>query len=166
MHLGPNQDLLIGADDLEDFYHCFRVPSKHAHRNHIHGVFPADLFRGWNAWSPDLEGTQVVGCFNTLAMGTSYAVEIAQHTHTNLLRRAGLLSTSQQVCYRKPLPRSDVLQLLCIDDLAILQKVPRGIPAVCVLLVRKQFEINPKPLSWVASWMEDEAPFVRRGSAF
>ncbi len=129
LHLGPDQDLLIGADDLEDFYHCFRVPAAHAHRNHIHGVFPADLFRGWHAWSSELEGKQVVGCFNTLAMGTSYAVEVAQHTHTNLLRRAGLLTPSQQVCYRKPLPRGSLLQLLCIDDLAILQKVPRGLPS-------------------------------------
>lgn len=126
--LDQHQDLVIAADDLEDFYHSFVVSSSHAHRNHIHGVFPADLFQGWNAWDPSLRGKLVVGCFNTLAMGTSYAVEVAQHTHTNLLRRAGVLEAQRQVCYRKPLPRTDVLLLLCIDDLAILQKVPRGMP--------------------------------------
>eukprot|EP00438_Fugacium_kawagutii_P000101 Skav218715 [mRNA] locus=scaffold1346:664540:668773:+ [translate_table: standard] len=55
LFLDSHEDLIMGADDLEDFYHCF------------------------------------------------------------------------QVCYRKPFPRSDVLVLLCIDDLAVLQKVPRGI---------------------------------------
>eukprot|EP00438_Fugacium_kawagutii_P019732 Skav213561 [mRNA] locus=scaffold263:154967:157288:+ [translate_table: standard] len=126
--LDQHQDLVIAADDLEDFYHSFVVSAPHAHRNHIHGIFPAEVFKGWHAWDPSLAGKLVVGCFNTLAMGTSYAVEVAQHTHSNLLRRAGVLNNQQQVCYRKPIPRTDVLSLLCIDDLAILQKVPRGMP--------------------------------------
>lgn len=127
--LDEDQDLIIGADDLEDFYHSFVVSKEHAYRNHLQGIFPSEIFKGWNAWEPHLEGKTVVGCFNTLAMGTSYAVEVAQHTHSNLLSRAGVLKPSQQVCYRKPLPRSDVLTLLCIDDLAVLQKVPRGMPS-------------------------------------
>ena len=126
LYLADSEDLLIGADDLEDFYHCFRVSREHALRNHIHGVFPSEIFKGWNAWSPQLTGKMVVGCFSTLAMGNSFAVELAQHTHTNLLARAGVLKEAEQVCYRKPLPRSSTLQLLCIDDLAVLQKVPRG----------------------------------------
>ena len=105
--LDDHQDLVIGADDLEDFYHSFVISNQHACRNHIHGVFPSELFKNWNAWDPSLEGKTVVGCFNTLAMGTSYAVEVAQHTHSNLLKRAGVLKPSQQVCYRKPLPRSE-----------------------------------------------------------
>eukprot|EP00434_Breviolum_minutum_P030923 symbB.v1.2.027349.t1/scaffold2783.1/size70499/2 len=129
LHLADSEDLLIGADDLEDFYHCFKVSRDHSLRNHIHGVFPGDTFKGWNAWSPDLSGKMVVGCFGTLVMGNSFAVELAQHTHTNLLSRAGVLKEAEQVCYRKPLPRSSTLQLLRIDDLAVLQKVPRGISA-------------------------------------
>ena len=128
LFLDHDEDLLIGADDLEDFYHGFCVTPEHAHRNHIHGVFQGDLFKGWHAWNPSLEGKDVVACFNTLAMGTSFAVEVAQHTHSALLQRAGVLKPEQQVCYRKPLPRSPTLQLLCIDDLAILQKVPKGTP--------------------------------------
>lgn len=96
-------------------------------RNHIHGVFPADLFEGWHACDPKLKGAMVVGCFATLAMCTSYAVEVAQHTHSTLLRRAGVLSSDLLVAYRKPLPRGRTLLLLCIDDLGVLQKIPRGI---------------------------------------
>ena len=131
LFLDSTEDLVIGADDLEDFYHCFKVSAAHAHRNHIHGVFPAEMFADFNAWDPKLSGRRVVGCFSTLAMGTSYAVEVAQHVHTNLLKRSGVLHSSQQVCYRKPLPRTPVLVLLCIDDLAILQKVPRNMPRSC-----------------------------------
>ena len=127
VYLSPEDDLVIGADDLEDFYHNFIVPLPHARRNHIHGVFPGDLFEGWNCWDPKLKGTNVVGCFATLGMGTSYAVEVAQHTHSNLLHRAGVLTADIQVAYRKPLPRGRTLLLLCIDDLGVLQKIPRGI---------------------------------------
>ena len=127
LFLDQHEDLVMGADDLEDFYHCFQVPPEHADRNHVHGVFPAETFSSFNAWDPKFAGKMVVGCFSTLAMGTSYAVELAQHSHTNLLQRAGVLREDMQVCYRKPLPRSPVLVMLCIDDLAVLQKVPRGL---------------------------------------
>lgn len=131
LFLEDSEDLVMGADDLEDFYHCFKVPDAHAHRNRIHGLFPAERFEGFNAWHPGLRGKMVVGCFSTLAMGTSYAVEVAQHVHSNLLSRAGVLGPNMQVCYRKPLPRSPVLLLLCIDDLAVLQKVPCGVSSSC-----------------------------------
>ena len=125
IELGPHEDLVIAATDLEDFYHCFRVSPEHSARNHIHGVFDGSVFRDWNCWDPSLADKKVVGCFSTLAMGTNYAVEIAQHTHTTLLRRAGCLLPSQQVKYRHPFPRGSVYQMLCIDDYAILQKVPK-----------------------------------------
>lgn len=125
IELGPHEDLVIAATDLEDFYHCFRVSPEHSARNHIHGVFDGSVFRDWNCWDPSLADKKVVGCFSTLAMGTNYAVEIAQHTHTTLLRRAGCLLPSQQVTYRHPFPRGSVYQMLCIDDYAILQKVPK-----------------------------------------
>lgn len=128
VYLAYDEDLVVGADDLEDFYHNFVVSPLHAQRNHIHGVFPGDIFEGWHAWDPKLKGKEVVGCFRTLAMGTSFAVEVAQHAHSNLLRRAGVLSPDLQVAYRKPLPRGPTLLLLCIDDLGILQKIPRGMP--------------------------------------
>jgi len=90
----------------------------------MHGVFDANIFQGWNCWDTNLDGKQVVGCFNTLAMGTSYAVEVAQHSHTNLLRRAGCLDPSQQVKYRTPLPRGNVLQLLCMMTTVFYRRFP------------------------------------------
>ena len=111
------------------FYHCFKVSRDHSLRNHIHGVFPGDTFKGGMLGRLIFLEKWLLVVFGTLAMGNSFAVELAQHTHTNLLSRAGVLKEAEQVCYRKPLPRSSTLQLLCIDDLAVLQKVPRGISA-------------------------------------
>lgn len=59
-------------------------------------------------WDSKFVGKMVVGCFNTLAMGTSFAVEVAQHSHTTLLQREGCLIPTEQVKYRSPLPRGPV----------------------------------------------------------
>ena len=139
--LDPAQDLVIAATDLEDYYHAFVVSKAHAARNHIHGVFPAETFKDWNCWDPTLAGKLVVGCFATLAMGTNYAVEIAQHTHSNLLKRAGCLLDSQQVKYRHPFPRGEVYQLLCIDDYAVLQQIPRGVPLNSHKIIRQDLKL-------------------------
>ena len=125
LYLPPHEELVISADDLEDFYHSYIVPQAHAARNHIHGVFESSVFEGWNCWDSKFVGKMVVGCFNTLAMGTSFAVEVAQHSHTTLLQREGCLIPTEQVKYRSPLPRGPVYQLLCIDDFCVLQRLPK-----------------------------------------
>ena len=49
--------------------------------------------------------------------GDSWAVEIAQQAHCNVLRfLAGSMLDSERVCYRHPFPRSDFMEWLSIDD--------------------------------------------------
>ena len=135
VYIRPDQDLIIGSDDLKDFYHGFVISERHAARNHIHGVFRGSEFRGFNAYRPELDDQPVVGCFRSLAMGTSYAVDTAQHAHTVLLRRARCLKSSEQVAYRHPFPRGPGFELLCIDDHAYLRLVSK-------LEARKAPDIN------------------------
>ncbi|CAE7454060.1 SUF4 [Symbiodinium sp. CCMP2592] len=110
------KNLVISSDDLKDFYHAFAVSEEHASRNHLRGVFDGADFEGWHAYKPELHGVPVVGCFKTLAMGTNFAVETAQHCHTVLLQRAGCLASHEQVCYKHPIPKGPGFDLLCIDD--------------------------------------------------
>lgn len=65
-------------------------------------------------------------CFNTLAMGYSWAVEFAQPAHQRLLARAGLRPTAERVAPQLHLPRGRILDLLQIDDHIILHAVPQG----------------------------------------
>ena len=66
-------------------------------------------------------------CLKTLAMGDSLAVEIAQQSHTNVLRKlCGSMLDSETLKYRKPVPRSDFIELLAIDDHIGLQKLPKN----------------------------------------
>lgn len=104
----------MGSDDLKDFYHSFRVPDSHADANHIHGVFKGSDFLGFNAYQQELHDHKVVGCFRSPPMGAINAVELAQHVHTVLLSRAGVLHQRHQVCYKRPLPDSELLQLLLL----------------------------------------------------
>ena len=124
--IASDQNLVIGSDDLKDFYHGFVVSDIHAGRNHIHGVFRGSDFRGFNAYNPELDDQLVVGCFRSLAMGTSYAVETAQHAHSVLLQRASCLRSSDQVAYKFPFPRGPGFELLCIDDHAFLLLVSKA----------------------------------------
>ena len=124
--IASDQNLVIGSDDLKDFYHGFVVSDIHADRNHIHGVFRGSDFRGFNAYNPELDDQLVVGCFRSLAMGTSYAVETAQHAHSVLLQRASCLRSSDQVAYKFPFPRGPGFELLCIDDHAFLLLVSKA----------------------------------------
>ena len=116
LYVPEDRALVINADDISDFYHGFTVSDLHAARNHIHGVYDGEEFAGWNAFREDLRGKKVVGCFKTLAMGTSFAVEIAQHAHAVLLYRSGCLRESERVAYKHILPAGPGFDLLCIDD--------------------------------------------------
>jgi len=126
IYIPPSQNLVINSDDLKDFYHGFRVTDQHASRNHLHGVFRGSDFAGWRCYKPELHDLPVVGCFRSLAMGTNFAVEVAQHAHANLLQRAGCLAGHERVAYKHVLPRGPGFDLLCIDDHVYLLLVPRG----------------------------------------
>jgi hypothetical protein len=95
LYLPPHEELVISADDLEDFYHSYVVPQAHAARNHIHGVFESSVFEGWNCWDSKFVGKMVVGCFNTLAMGTSFAVEVAPAQSYNLVATRRVLDSNR-----------------------------------------------------------------------
>ncbi|CAE7945305.1 Abhd17b, partial [Symbiodinium sp. KB8] len=116
LYIPRNQALTISSDDLTDFYHGFLVDASHAARNHLHGVFQGEEFAGWNCFRTELLGADVVGCFRTLAMGTNYAVEVAQHAHGVLLYRAGCLREHERVAYRGVFPKGPGFDMLCIDD--------------------------------------------------
>ena len=116
LYIPKHQALCINSDDLSDFYHDFVVSELHAARNHIHGIFDGNLFADFKAFRPELHGKPVVGCFRTLAMGTSFAVEVAQHAHSVLLYRAGCLGEHERVGYKRILPKGPGFDLLRVDD--------------------------------------------------
>ena len=123
LSLEPHQAFRYNADDLSDFYYTFKVSPARARRNSI-GV---PLFASEVAeLSCVPQGSQgpFYPALATLAMGDNHAVEIAQCSHHSLLQiEAGCMNDCETLEYRKPVPRSDFIEMLAIDDHIGLQKV-------------------------------------------
>ncbi len=99
--------------DLKDFYYFFRAQAR-AHRNvlvaplHPKEVAHLRSFRGELMASP-----HVYGCLNTLAMGDTQAVELAQACHIGIGTQYQVVDESNLLCLQKPIPRtSDVVGLV------------------------------------------------------
>ena len=117
LHLPPNKVFRFQADDLSDFYYTFKVPRARAKRNAFRLVLRWEEVKHLRCADPHLENQDVLVCLQTLAMGDSLAVELAQESHRNVLRRfCGSMLPHETLRYRKPVPRSDFIELLAIDD--------------------------------------------------
>ena len=133
LSLEPHQSIRYNADDLSDFYYTFKVSSSRAKRNAIGVPLYRSEVEGFSALPPNHDGP-FYPALATLAMGDNHAVEIAQCSHHSLLQiEAGCMHDCETLEYRKPVPRSDFIELLAIDDHIGLQKVntpdlPKKIP--------------------------------------
>eukprot|EP00438_Fugacium_kawagutii_P009652 Skav215001 [mRNA] locus=scaffold508:1001281:1007076:- [translate_table: standard] len=111
------------ADDLSDFYYTFKVPRARARRNCIGTKVYRSEVQGLSCFDPSHSGP-FFPALATLAMGDSHAVEVAQGSHYALLQlEAGCMQPSETLEYRKPIPRSNFVELLAIDDHVGVQKV-------------------------------------------
>ena len=126
LNLKEDEVFRFSADDLSDFYYTFKVSKARAFRNCVRFVFTADEVSHLKCFDPTLPHTHYLVALQTLAMGDSLAVEIAQQAHFNVLRYlCGSMLPSETMKYREPCPRSDFVELLAIDDHVGVQKVPR-----------------------------------------
>ncbi len=125
LHLPEGTSFRFCADDLTDFYYTFCVSETRATRNAFRLPFRAEELSHLKCFDSSFEGQEVLVCLRTLAMGDSLAVEIAQQSHGNVLKKlAGALRREEFLRYRKPIPRSEFVELLAIDDHVGIQRLP------------------------------------------
>ena len=125
LHLESSDMFRISADDLSDFYYTFRVSDARAKRNSIRCVFKRSEVQHLTCFDESDPSDEFLIALKTLAMGDSLAVEIAQQAHFNVLSRlCGAMLSSEVLQYRKPVPRSDFVELLAIDDHVGIQRLP------------------------------------------
>lgn len=127
LHLDSSDVFRFNADDLTDYYYTFKVTSARARRNAIRCKFKASELRHLKCFKPEHETCgDLLICLSTLAMGDSIAVEVAQQAHHNVLARlCGAMLDSETMRYRAPVPRSDFIELLAIDDHVGIQRLRR-----------------------------------------
>ena len=70
-----------------------------------------------------MRGIWSVG-FKAVGQGNTHAVELVQHAHGSVIKRAGGLLRNERVQLDRPLPRGAFLEMLIIDDHIGIQLVP------------------------------------------
>ena len=125
LSLKTHEMFRFSADDLTDYYYCFKVSSKRATRNAFRMIFEDYEVSHLKSFHPSLVGKKILVCLATLAMGDSLAVEIGQQAHKHVLQVwAGSMKPQELLRYRSPVPRGDFIELLAIDDHVGIQRLP------------------------------------------
>ena len=125
LSLKPGEMFRFNADDLSDYYYCFKVSPLRARRNAFRMVFNSAELSHLKCYNPSFDGHSLLVCLATLAMGDSLAVEVGQQAHKHVLQVwCGSMQPQETLRYRHPIPRSDFVELLAIDDHVGLQKLP------------------------------------------
>lgn len=123
IHLQPDEDLLSSGSDLKDFYYFFRSTPARAYRNVLVGpMHPKELCH-LHSFRPELlQSPTVYGCLNTLAMGDTQAVELAQACHIGIAAQHQIVNEQNLLSLQKPTPRTKDAVGIVIDDFVVLTK--------------------------------------------
>lgn len=105
------------GNDLRDFYYLFRVSERRSARNYLSGVLDARRLSHLRALEQKVfKDGKVVVSLRTLAMGDTWAVELAQTAHLSLALNSRTAARDGLICLGRPLPRGSTLTGLVIDD--------------------------------------------------
>ena len=145
--LAPEQKLLMSGNDLRDFYYVFQVSRNQARRNILVGsVHPSEVAH-LHCFKPHHGHTkQLFGSLASLAMGDCQAVELAQSCHLSMGLQHGIIQEESLLTMVKPVPRSETITGIVIDDFITMSKAP---------LTRPSDGISLSPGGKAASRMQD-----------
>lgn len=108
-----------------DWYHLFQVTSERSRRNCLVGCLDSRRLQHLKCMRPELRNAgRLVGSLGTLAMGDSQAVELAQTCHISLALSYQICREDEMITYKKPLPRSQTMVGILIDDFISLSVLP------------------------------------------
>ncbi len=126
LHLdSPTSVARIHTDDVVDFYPAFLGSDVRGRTNVVGKTFPLTAFAGTAALRDfaarrkmlglKLPG-KVVAANKGLVMGDVNATDFAIEAHGNLLESSGAILGANRILNKHPLPRSDIVQGLVVDD--------------------------------------------------
>ena len=128
IHLEPDEVLKSSGNDLKDFYYLFKTSSSRSRRNVLVGPLHPKELTGISAVKEHhLQSNLVYGSLNTLAMGDTQAVELAQSCHVGLALQGNILTCDNMTSLYQPLPREDTMVGIIIDDFISMSKVKCGV---------------------------------------
>ena len=108
------------GDDLSNYFYLLKHKEEWLPRNTIGEPV---LGKWFTKYGCDPEKSYMLS-FRVIPMGDTNAVDIAQQTHLEILKDCGTMAPEEVISYRRPLPASDCLEGLYIDDHITVQLVP------------------------------------------
>ena len=112
-----SNDILINSNDIQDFYHLFRVSDERCRRNSLVAtVAPWEVseFKAFRKWMFGHEELCVgLAC---LAMGDTQAVELAQSCHLGICLQRSVIQEDSLVSMMRPPPSQKTMAGFVIDD--------------------------------------------------
>ena len=127
IYLPPGVGLSCSGRDLKDFFYQFRVGRERMARNCLSGALSqGDMDFIFGEGKVKVRGSAHVG-LNTLAMGDCSACEYAQASHLCLLYERGVFAENELITLSSPVPRTEILAGVIIDDLIVLELLPLGL---------------------------------------
>ena len=127
VQLAFDEELRISSTDLRDYYYAFQIGKERLCRNSLIGPVKPSAIKGYRCYEKRFEKEKLVYlALNSLAMGDTHAVELAQVAHLSLLLQAGILEGPQLLCMHLAVPRLPVMGGVVIDDFVLLEKCLRG----------------------------------------
>ena len=122
--LEPWERLLCSGNDLRDFYYLFGATPSRARRNVLVGALhPQEVAHLHCAKAHHLAAPRVYGSLGSLAMGDCQAVELAQSCHVGMGLQWDVITADNLLTMTKPIPRSQTMTGVVIDDFIALSKV-------------------------------------------
>jgi len=119
--ISPDQHLRGSGDDLSNYFYLLSHAPNWTHRNCFGRVFT-----GESAVALGGDPTKRYHLkLTVLGMGDLNSVDIAQATHLGILRGCGCMAPEHSLVYGQPVPESDVLEGVYVDDHLILGRVPK-----------------------------------------
>ena len=151
MVLPPDRIVLAAGEDLQDYYYFYKVSRDRAARNALAFLLTAEEARRFKSFAQvEEEASHYVPALNTMAMGDLNSVEFGQQAHMKLALRAGV-KLGDCITLRGRMPRQSWAVGIVIDDLIVLEQVPRDqpVPAVSSQLadkmVQQYIQVGLKP---------------------
>ena len=130
LFLDSAHDLQLHTEDLKDFYHSFIVGEERALRNCLRIRVHPDTCLGLSAMTPALQAESMLvpalRAFRSMAMGDTSAVGLAQCAHLGVVLSTGCVDLSSFITLEGRPPRQGPTLGLMIDDLLVMDPVPRG----------------------------------------
>lgn len=125
--LQEDEEAVVFAEDLREFYHAFTISSQRRRRNAFKLSVVPSLVSHLRCFKPSMRRHKLlVPVLNTMAMGDLNAVSYGQTSHLSVLLQSGAVKLEDFLALHLTPPRKGVVAGLMIDDFLLVDRRKKG----------------------------------------